>query len=255
VDLPKNRFKVALRARRQQIGLWCSLASAYAVDIVAGSGFDWLLLDTEHAPNDIEAVLAQLQTVAGHEVSAVVRPASNDVVLIKRYLDIGAQTLLMPCIQTSEEAQAAVAAMLYPPEGVRGVSGLTRASRFGRVEGYAKRAADELCLLVQIETQMGLDALEVIATTRGVDGVFIGPSDLAASLGHVGELGHPVVVAAIEKAVQRLKALGVPAGLLTADPDVAERYIESGSIFTAVGIDLEVLARGTEKLARRFKSK
>jgi 4-hydroxy-2-oxoheptanedioate aldolase len=254
VDLPTNRFKGALSARRQQIGLWCSLASAYAIDVVAGSGFDWLLLDTEHAPNDVEAILAQLQTLAGHDISAVVRPPSNDLVLIKRYLDVGAQTLLIPYIQSPEEARSAVAAVRYPPEGVRGVSALTRASRFGRVEQYLNRAAEQLCLLLQIETQTGLDALDSIATTQGVDGIFIGPSDLAASLGYIGEPGHPIVVDVVDGALRRLKALEIPAGVLTTDPGVAERYMRSGAVFTAVGIDLEILATGSERLARHFRS-
>jgi 4-hydroxy-2-oxoheptanedioate aldolase len=254
MDLPKNWFKAQLRAHRQQIGLWCSLASAYGLEVVAGSGFDWLLLDTEHSPNDVDSVLAQLQAAAGYDVSAVVRPASNDTVLIKRFLDIGVQTLLIPYVQNPEEARASVAAMRYAPDGVRGVSGITRATRFGRVDGYAKRAAEELCLLVQVETRAALDSLEAIATTPGVDAVFLGPADLAASLGHAGEPGHPVVCAAVEDALARLAVVNVPAGILTSDPVFADRCIGLGSIFTAVGVDLGVLARGTEALARRFKA-
>ncbi len=196
-----NAFKARLLAGDSQIGLWCSLASAYAAEIVAGARFDWLLFDTEHSPGGVESVLGQLQAIGGYDVSAVVRPATNDAVLIKRFLDIGAQTLLIPYVQNADEARAAVAAMRYPPEGVRGVAGLTRATRFGRVPGYARRAAEELCLLVQIETGEALDELEAIANVEGVDGVFIGPGDLAASLGHVGEPGHPEVVAAVEDAI------------------------------------------------------
>ncbi|MBK3401142.1 MULTISPECIES: 4-hydroxy-2-oxoheptanedioate aldolase [Methylobacterium] len=250
----ENRFKRALREGRQQIGLWCSLPGSYAAEAVAGSGYDWLLFDTEHSPGDPLTVLAQLQAVAPYPVSAVVRPAANDAVLIKRFLDLGAQTLLIPYVQDEHEARAAVAATRYPPEGVRGVSGLTRATRFGRVPGYATRAAEELCLLVQVETAEALDRIEAICAVDGVDGVFIGPADLAASLGHVGELGHPAVVAAVEDAVRRILAAGKPAGILTPDTAFAKTCIETGTTFTAVAIDVGVLARGTEALARQFKA-
>ena len=254
MNLPENRFKRALAEGRQQIGLWCSLPSAFAAEIVGGSGFDWLMFDTEHSPSDVDTVLSQLQAVAAYDVSAVVRPASNDTVLIKRYLDIGAQTLLIPYVQNADEARRAVAATRYPPEGVRGVSGLTRATRFGRVEGYARRAGEELCLLVQIETQAALDALEAIAGVEGVDGVFVGPADLAASLGYPGEQNNPVVKAAVEDAIRRIRACGKPAGILTPDTAFAQRCIELGTSFTAVGIDLGILARGTEKLAEQFRA-
>ncbi|AWN45628.1 4-hydroxy-2-oxoheptanedioate aldolase [Methylobacterium terrae] len=250
--LPGNRFKRALREGRQQIGLWCSLPGSYAAEAVAGSGYDWLLFDTEHSPGDPLTVLPQLQAVVPYGVSAVVRPAANDAVLIKRFLDLGAQTLLIPTVQDEHEARAAVAATRYPPEGVRGVSGLTRATRFGRVADYAGRAAEELCLLVQVETQAALDRLEAICAVEGVDGVFVGPADLAASLGHAGEPGHPEVVAAVEDAVRRIRAAGKPAGILTPDPAFAKTCIAIGTTFTAVAIDVGVLARGTEALARQF---
>ena len=199
-------------------------------------------------------MLPQLQAVAPYDVSPVVRPASNDAVLIKRLLDIGAQTLLIPYVQNAREAEAAVAAMRYPPAGIRGVSGLTRATRFGRVEGYAKRAHEELCLLVQIETRRGTRRARGDRAVDGVDGVFIGPADLAASLGHAGEPGHPEVVAAVEDAISRIRACGKPAGILTPDTAFAARCIELGTVFTAVAIDVGILARGTEKLARHFKA-
>lgn len=254
MELPPNMFKRALSEGRRQLGLWCSLPGAYAAEAVAGSGFDWLLFDTEHSPGDPLTVLAQLQAVAPYPVSAVVRPASNDAVLIKRFLDFGAQTLLIPYVQNAEEAKAAVAAMRYPPAGIRGVSGVTRATRFGRVANYGKRAEEELCLLVQIETQDALDNLEAIASVDGVDGVFIGPADLAASLGHVGEPGHPTVIALIEKAVGRIRACGKPAGILTPDTAFAARCIELGTLFTAVGVDAAMLVKATEALARQFRS-
>lgn len=253
MNLPKNRFKRALAEKRQQIGLWCSLPGSYAAEIVAPSGFDWLLFDTEHSPGDVLTVLPQLQAVAAYDVSPVVRPASNDAVLIKRYLDIGAQTLLIPYVQNREEAEAAASAMRYPPAGIRGVSGLTRATRFGRVTGYARRAEEELCLLVQLETRAAVEALEAIAQVDGVDGVFIGPADLAASLGYPGEPGHPEVVAAVDDAIHRLAALGKPSGILTPDITFASRCIELGTTFTAVGVDAGLLARGTEALAAKFR--
>jgi 4-hydroxy-2-oxoheptanedioate aldolase len=252
--LPPNRFKQALAAGRQQIGLWVTLSNAYAAEAVAGAGFDWLLLDTEHSPGDVLTVLAQLQALAGYpDVAPVVRPASNDPVTIKRLLDIGAQTLLIPYVQSAEEAAAAVAACRYPPAGFRGVSAMTRATRFGRIPGYAQAADAEICVLVQIETQRGLDALEEIAAVDGVDGVFVGPGDLAASLGHIGALDHPAVVAAVEGAIGRLVAAGKPAGILTSDPSFAERCVALGSTFTAVGVDAALLARAADALARRWK--
>jgi 4-hydroxy-2-oxoheptanedioate aldolase len=253
MDLPKNAFKHALVAGRQQVGLWVSLASPLGAEIVAGSGFDWLVLDGEHSPNDPITILAQLQAVAPYPVSAVVRPAWNDKVLIKRYLDVGTQTLLIPYVQTQEEAEAAVAAIRYPLRGVRGVASVTRASRFARVTDYFAQAERELCLLVQIETRLGLDNLEKIARVDGVDGVFIGPADLAAGLGHLGEQGHPEVQSAIQDAIKRIRACGKPAGILTPDEATARRYIEWGTTFTAVGLDAAILARETEKLAAKFR--
>lgn len=253
MDLPVNRFKKAIAAGRQQIGLWVSLANPYSTEIVAGSGFDWLLLDGEHSPNDPTTILPQLQAAAPYPVSTVVRPAWNDKVLIKRYLDIGAQSLLIPYVQDEQEAVAAVEAVRFPTRGARGVAGLTRATGFGRVPDYSKRAEQELCLLVQIETRQGLDNLEEIARTDGIDGVFIGPADLAAGLGHLGEQGHPEVQAAIQDAIKRIRACGKPAGILTPDEATARRYMEWGTIFTAVGLDAGILARESEKLAAKFK--
>ena len=253
MNLPQNRFKRALREGRQQIGLWCTLPGSYVAEALAGAGFDWLLFDTEHSPTDPLSVLPQLQAVAPYDVSPIVRPASNDPVLIKRILDLGAQTLLIPYVQNVDEARAAVRAMRYPPEGIRGVAGMTRATRFGRIAGYHKVAADELCLLVQIETQEALGQLENIAAVDGVDGIFIGPADLAASLGIAGELGNPKLIGTIENAIRRICACGKPAGILTPDNAFAARCIELGTTFTAVGVDAAILARGAEKLAQQFR--
>ena len=253
MELTSNAFKAAIRAGRQQIGLWVALANSYSIEICAGSGFDWLLFDGEHGPNDPPGMLPQLQAAAAYPVSAIVRPAWNDKVLIKRYLDIGFQSFLVPYVQTAAEAEAAVAAVRYPTRGVRGVAGSTRASRYGRIADYAGRAEGEICLLVQIESREGLDNLDAIAATEGIDGVFIGPADLAAGLGHLGEIGHAEVQSAIKDAIARIKAAGKPAGILATDEASTRRYMEWGTTFTAVGVDVMILARETEKLAKTYK--
>lgn len=251
--LPINRFKRAIQAGQHQLGLWVSLTNPYSAEVVAGSGFDWLLLDTEHSPNDITSVLGQLQAAAPFPVSSIVRPSWNDAVQLKRYLDIGAQTLLIPYVQNADEAAQAVAGIKYPPNGMRGVGGTTRASGFGRVNNYAHGCEEELCLLVQIETLEGLENLEKIAAVDGIDGIFIGPADLSASMGHLGDQKHPDVQKAIEDAIRRIRACGKAPGILTLDEALAKRYMEMGSLFTAVGMDLAILARETEKLAARFR--
>lgn len=254
MELPRNLFKHALAEGRQQLGLWSSLSSNYTVEVIAGAGYDWILLDTEHSPNDLESVLAQLQAVAAYpQTAAVVRVAWNDPVLIKRYLDVGAQSLLIPYVQNADEARAAVAATRYPPQGVRGVAGGARASRFGRIRGYAQRAHEELCLLVQVETAQALENIEAICAVEGVDGVFIGPADLHASLGYLGETGNPAVVPVIEDAIRRIRKAGKPAGVLTAADAEIRRYIEAGCLFTAVGSDVGLLARGSEQLLARYR--
>ena len=254
MDLPRNAFKHAIAAGQLQVGLWSSLCSNIAAEIVADAGFDWILFDTEHSPNEIPGLLAQLQASARGTASPIVRPAWNDAVLIKRVLDIGAQSILVPYVQNAEEAGRAVAAVRYPPAGMRGVAAAARASRYGRVKDYLKTAEREICLLVQVETRTALDALEAIAAVDGVDGVFIGPSDLSASFGHIGNPQHPEVQAALEQAARRLKAIGKAAGILTLSEDEARRYIGWGYVFVAVGSDTGLLGRGADALARKFKS-
>jgi 4-hydroxy-2-oxoheptanedioate aldolase len=249
---PTNTFKHAIAKGEQQIGLWCSLANAYTVEIAASSGYDWILIDTEHSPSDVNDALSQLQAAAAYKTHAIVRPAYNDEVLIKRYLDCGAQTLLIPMINTAQEARKAVSFITYPPKGVRGVAGLTRAGRFGRVANYINIAQQELCLLLQIESVEGLTNLEAIANTEGVDGVFIGPADLSASMGFPGQLNHPEVKAAIADAIKRIRACGKAAGILTQDTAYAKECIANGTTFTAVGLDIGILARGMEKLREQF---
>ena len=253
MNMPSNAFKHAIAKGELQIGLWCSLCSAIAAEIVSDSGYDWLLFDTEHSPNEVPTILAQLQASQGSRCSAIVRPAWNDMVLIKRYLDIGAQTLLLPFVQNAEEARRAVASTRYPPRGVRGITGSGRASRYGRVRDYLKNADSELCVLVQVETREALRRIEEIASVEGVDGVFIGPNDLSASFGHIGNWGHPEVQAALEDAVRRLKAIGKPAGILTPNEEEAKKFIGWGYTFVAVGADVGLLAKNADALAKRFK--
>lgn len=253
MDVPANHFKRAIKAGRSQIGLWCSLASNISVEIVAGSGFDWLLLDTEHSPNELNMVYSQLQAVMENKVQPIVRPPWNDQVMIKRFLDAGVQTLLVPMVQTVEEAEQAVASTRYPPRGVRGFASASRSSRFGRVKDYHTRCEEEICVLVQIETRQGLDNLEAIAGVEGVDGVFIGPGDLSAGLGYLGDQGNPAFRPVLEDAMRRIKATGKAPGILTGDEALARRCIELGCLFTAVGADSGILARGSEALAAKFK--
>ena len=253
MDNPSNHFKRALREGRHQLGLWCSLASNYSVEVVAGSGFDWLLLDMEHSPNDLESVLTQLQAVSAYPTAAVVRVPWNDAVMIKRVLDLGAQSLLIPYVQNLEEAHAAVAATRYPPAGVRGVAGTTRATRFGRIKDYGQRGHEQLCVLVQLETREALAHIEAIAALDGIDGIFIGPADLHASLGYPGATDVAQVTPIIEDAIRRIRAAGKAPGILMANDVLAARYMAAGSLFTAVGADVGILARGADALAAKYR--
>lgn len=252
MNMPINTFKRALKAGEQQIGIWNTTPGPVVAELLAGTGFDWILVDTEHSISDLPDVMSVLQAVAAYPIAPVVRPQANDTVLIKRALDLGAQSLLLPYVQNCEEAEAAVRAMRYAPRGIRGVSGMTRASRYGAVKDYIQRAEDELCLIVQVETGEALGRIEEIAMVDGVDAVFIGPADLAASLGHPGNPAHPDVVAKIEEAILRLKAIGVPSGILTLDQAFARRCIELGTTFTAVGVDTVLLRNAALALAKGF---
>ncbi|ARC88291.1 HpcH/HpaI aldolase/citrate lyase family protein [Rhodovulum sp. MB263] len=253
MENPVNRFKAGLREGRHQLGVWNAILHPTVTECLAACGFDWIVIDGEHGPMEVTDALPALQAVAGYPgATAVVRPAINDWVLIKRHLDQGAQTLMLPYVQSRDEAEAAVQAMRYPPRGLRGMAGMTRACRYGLVTDYARRAEDELCLILQIETVAALERLEEIATVEGVDGIFIGPADLSASMGYPGQPGHPAVVAAIEGAIGRLKAVGVPAGILALDPDFARNCIALGTGFTAVGVDMVTLQRGMTALVETF---
>ena len=254
MELARNPFKAALKANRAQIGLWSSLSSNYTVEVIAGAGFDWLLLDMEHSPNDLESLLGQLQAAAPYPSHPVVRVPWNDMVAIKRVLDVGAQSLLVPYVSTAQEATAAVSYTRYPPRGVRGVAGSTRATRFGRIKDYARRAHAEICLLVQVETEAALDQIEAICSVEGIDGVFIGPADLHASLGYPGEIANPAVKPRIDAAIRRIREARKAPGILTPSEADARHWLECGALFVAVGADVGILARGAEALAAKFKT-
>jgi 4-hydroxy-2-oxoheptanedioate aldolase len=248
-----NNFKQALREGQRQVGLWQALASPYTAEICAGAGFDWLLFDGEHAPNDLPLMLQQLQAVAPYPLEPVVRVPIGDPVLLKQYLDIGARSLLVPMVEDAAQAMRLVQAVRYPPHGIRGVgSAIGRASRWNRMPGYLETAADEVCLLLQVESVVGLANIGTIATIEGVDGIFIGPSDLAAAMGHLGNPTHNEVQHAIEAGIASIRAAGKAAGVLIADETLALRYLELGASFVAVGTDVSILARGAEALAHRF---
>lgn len=251
---PKNLFKQALKEGRAQIGLWQALANPYTVEISAGAGYDWLLLDGEHAPNDVPLLVSQLQAMKGTASHAIIRPPIGETWIIKQMLDIGAQTLLIPMVESKDMAETMVKAVRYPPHGVRGVgAALARASAFNRIPDYLPTANDEICLLLQVESRAGLAALDDIASTEGVDGVFIGPADLAADMGYLGKPGAPEVQAEVEKALAKIQSHGKAAGILIGDLSLAKRYLELGATFVAIGNDVTLLANATTKLLDDFK--
>lgn len=250
----ENRFKRSIAQGELQLGLWNSLCSSITAEMLSGVGYDWMLFDTEHAPVEVSGVLPLLQAAATGVSHSVVRPAWNDPVLIKRLLDIGARTLLVPFVQTAADARNAVAACRYPPQGMRGVAGLTRASGFGRHKEYLLQANNEICLLVQVETLEAVANLDAIAATEGVDGVFIGPSDLAASMGHIGRPGNDEVQQVIGEALSRIRASGKPAGILATSEAAARGYIDMGFTFVAIGIDAALLLSACERLLTSMKN-
>jgi 4-hydroxy-2-oxoheptanedioate aldolase len=247
-------FRDALAAAdRPLAGMWVCSGSPLVAEICAGAGLDWLLVDMEHSPNGLESVLAQLQAVAAYPVTAVVRVPVGDVVTVKQVLDLGAQNLLVPMVSSADEARAAVEAVRYPPRGRRGVgSALARSGRWSRVEGYLEHADDHVSLLVQVETVEGVAAAGAIAAVDGVDGVFVGPSDLAASLGLLGRQTHPDVVAAVRRTFEAVRAAGKPVGVNAFDEALARSYVDAGASFVLVGADVVLLARGSEQLAAGF---
>ncbi len=249
-----NAFKQRLAAGEAQIGLWLALASPYTTEIAATAGFDWVLIDGEHAPNDVRSTLAQLQAVAAYPTHPIVRVVEGRTALIKQMLDIGATTILVPMVESPEQARSLVEAMRYPPDGVRGVgSAIARVSRWGQRTQYLDEANDEVCLLLQIESQRGLDQLDAIAAVDGVDGIFFGPADLSASMGFRGKPGAPEVQAAIESGIARVRAAGKAPGILVSDPTLARRYLDLGATFVAVGVDASLLARAARELAASYR--
>ena len=255
MELPRNTFKDALRAKRVQIGLWLGLAGAYTTELAASTGFDWLAIDAEHAPNDPRRVLSQLQALAPYPVQAVVRTACDEPTLLKQYLDIGAQTLLVPMVESAAQAQRIVAATRYPPMGVRGVgSALARASRWNQVDGYLRDCERELCVLAQVESVAGLKNLAAISGIEGVDGVFFGPADLAASMGLLGRPADLQVQDAIVQGIKTVSAAGKAAGVLSADQALARKYLDAGATFVAVGVDTTLFVQAAKQLLGAFKA-
>lgn len=249
---PKNDFKAALAARRRQTGLWLALANPLSAELIARAGFDWLVIDLEHAPNDLRSAVAQMQAIAPFPVEPVVRPPVGEAWILKQLLDAGVRTLLIPMVETAEQVRSLVAAVRYPPVGQRGVgAALARASGFGGIGDYLRTANDEVCLLLQIESRRGLDAIEEIAAVDGVDGIFVGPADLAADLGYLGQPGHEAVRSAVSDAIRRIRAAGKPSGVLTSDPSLIDLYKAAGVDFIAIGSDVGLLRESASSLVRQ----
>jgi 4-hydroxy-2-oxoheptanedioate aldolase len=251
---PGRTFRDALAAAdRPLAGMWLCSGSPLVAEICAGAGLDWLLIDAEHSPNGLESILAQLQAVHGYPAHVMVRPPVNDTVVFKQYLDLGVQNLLVPMVNSAAEAEAAVAATRYPPHGVRGVgSALARSARWNRVPDYLARAGETISVTVQIESVAAVTAVEDILPVDGVDAIFLGPSDLAASMGLLGQQEHPQVRAAVEHCLAAAKKAGKPAGVNAFNGGAARAYMASGASFVLVGADVAMLARGSESLAAEF---
>jgi 4-hydroxy-2-oxoheptanedioate aldolase len=254
MEMPRNAFKRALQSGEKQIGLFLGLANEYSAEVVATAGFDWLLIDGEHGPNDLRSILRQLQTLAAYPVRAVVRVLDHNAARIKQLLDGGAQSLMVPMVESAEQARSLVRAMRYPPRGVRGVgTAMARAARWNGIVEYFTSADAEMALIVQIESISGIEALDEILAVDGVDAVLIGPSDLAAAMGHLGKPGHPEVMAKVEAGIVKIVAAGKAAGIFSADPKFAAHYQSLGASFLLVGVDCLLLRNASVALARQFK--
>ncbi|MCS2608297.1 HpcH/HpaI aldolase family protein [Halomonas dongshanensis] len=256
MQIPTNTFKRALETYAPLWGCWAGFASGYATEIIAGTGFDWLLIDGEHAPNTLPTILAQLQAVAAYPTAPVVRCVNHDPALIKQLLDIGTQTLMVPMVESAEQAAALVRATRYPPHGIRGVGGgVVRATRWDGVDDYLNKAADSLCLIVQVESPKGVEQVEAIAATEGVDAVFVGPADLSVGMGYPGNPSHPEVQTAIRKVIETVKAAGKPVGILAPMEEDARRYQSLGCQFIAVGIDISLMRQGALSTIGLYKER
>ena len=254
MELEQNHFKHAILHGRTQLGIWTQLGSEIAAEILAGCGYDFIGLDAEHGPSDYRDIYAQLQAcAAGGPTQPVVRLPNQDISLIKRYLDAGVNTLMVPQVDTVEQARALVSAVRYPPHGIRGYCGAPRASKFGRIKDYATACDREICLIVMPETTAALENLDAMAEVDGVDAFFIGPGDLAASLGYIGQPMHPEVVKTIEEAGRRIRAAGKAAGILCTDEAQTRRYIELGFTMIAIGSDQGLMTKGAEQLLAKFR--
>jgi 2-dehydro-3-deoxyglucarate aldolase/4-hydroxy-2-oxoheptanedioate aldolase len=251
MDLPVNHFKRAIASGKTPVGTWLSSASPSTAEALGCAGFDFLVLDTEHTPVDVPQMVEILRTIAGTPAQAIVRPPWNDMVMVKRALDAGAQTLLLPFVQNAEEAKRAVANTRYPTDGVRGVAGTHRASRFGTIPNYFKVAASELCVIVQIETASALANLEAIAAVPGIDSIFVGPNDLAASMGHVGDIGSAAVQAKLAFAAKECQRLGKPCGIVGGNPETVAQFLDYGYSWVAVASDMAMMvSRAQEYLTK-----
>jgi 4-hydroxy-2-oxoheptanedioate aldolase len=249
-----NRLKKAFAEKSPAVGLWQALANPYTAEICADIGYDWLMFDCEHSPNTLQTLLSQLQAVAAYPVEPIVRPPSHDPAIIKQYLDLGVRTLLVPMVDSAEQARQIVAATRFPPNGIRGIASATsRASRFGTMANYLQETHKDLCVITQIESRQALDDIEAIAAVDGVDALFVGPGDLAGSLGHLGDPGHPEVRTAIENALARIKATGKPAGVFAASGEQAKAYFAAGVAFVSVGTDIGLLSKGGRELLERSR--
>jgi 4-hydroxy-2-oxoheptanedioate aldolase len=254
MKLPTNTFKADLAKGNPQYGIWAGFATGYGAEITAGFGYDWMLIDGEHAPNTVPSILAQLQAVAPYSTAPVVRAVSHDPVLIKQLLDVGTQTLMIPMVESADQARALVSAMRYPPHGIRGVGGgLTRATRWDSVPDYLQTAHQELCLIVQVESRAGVENAAQIASVEGVDAVFIGPFDLASGLGHAGNPSHPEVQDKIRHAIEATLAAGKVCGILAPVEDDARRYQSWGCQFIAVGIDISLMRQAALSNLARYR--
>lgn len=251
---PHNKLKSALKAGKLQTGLWLSLANSYSAELLGDAGFSWLLIDGEHAPNDLHTIMQQLQVLRFSDSSVLVRPPVGEVHVIKQLLDAGAQSLLIPMVESGAQAAHLVQAVRYPPHGIRGVgAGAARASHFGYIDDYTTTADAEILLMLQIESRAGIAALDDIASTEGVDCVFIGPSDLSADMGHLGNPFAPEVQTVIEDAIKRILSHGKAVGIFMTDPTYAKRYIELGVTFIAIGVDAGLLTQGARQLQAIYK--